>query len=68
MAAHFAHVTEEEIDKVKEDSISTKTGNKLQNMVITQLHICNNLFTNRERGIYLCIKTRSLGQQLYRHR
>ncbi len=25
MAAHFAHVTEEEIDKIKEDSISTKT-------------------------------------------
>ncbi len=25
MAAGFAHVTEEEIDKIKEDSISTKT-------------------------------------------
>ena len=25
MAARFAHVTEEEIDKIKEDSISTKT-------------------------------------------
>ena len=25
MAAHFAHVTEEEIDKIKEDSISTNT-------------------------------------------
>ncbi len=25
MAAHFAHVTEEEIDKIKEDRISTKT-------------------------------------------
>ncbi len=25
MAARFAHFTEEEIDKIKEDSISTKT-------------------------------------------
>ncbi len=25
MAAHFAHITEEEIDKIKEDSISTNT-------------------------------------------
>ena len=25
MAAHFAYVTEEEIDKIEEDSISTKT-------------------------------------------
>ncbi len=25
MAARFAHVTEEEIDKIKEDSIPTKT-------------------------------------------
>ena len=25
MAVRFAHVTEEEIDKIKEDSISTKT-------------------------------------------
>ena len=32
MAAHFAHVTEEEIDKIKQDSISPKQ-NKLQNTV-----------------------------------